>query len=132
MVRLFLGSTLSRYLVQNFEETYIPAALRHSEFGTEERKGLANHVSAVFWFHQDRIDLLYQFARAVDSKLRLDVLRGWQSHLANAQEDNTKNFFERILFPYWDWCGQQVFFSGHDGDNERFAFWELVPRHNLS
>ena len=56
------------------------------------------------------------------------MLRGWQSHLANAQEDNTKNFFESILFPYWDWCEQQVFFTGDNGDNERFAFWELVPR----
>lgn len=124
----FWSGTLSRYLVQNFETTYIPAALRYSEFGTEERKGLANHVSAVFWFDPDRINLLYQFARAVDSGLRLDVLRGWKQHLGNAREGNTKNFFESILFPYWDWCGQQGFFSGDDGDNERFAFWELVPR----
>ena len=121
------SNTLSRSLVEKFETTYTPAAKRHCEFASQERRGLANHVSAVFWFHPDRVTLLYPFANTVDSELRVNLLRGWKSHLENAQEVSAKRFFDNIVFPYWDWCARQDFFSGDNGDKERFAFWELVP-----
>ena len=121
------SNTMSRRLVQNFETTYIPAAKQHSEFARQERRVLANHVSAVFWLHPERVNLLHQFADAVDSELRVDLVYNWKTHLKNAQEENIKKFFDTIVFPYWDWCAQQDFFSGDNGDNERFAFWELVP-----
>ena len=121
------SNTVSRRLVQDFETTYIPAAKRHNEFASQERRGLAIHVSTVFWFHPDRVYLLYQFAIAVDSELRVGLLRGWKSHLENAQAESAKKFFDTIVFPYWDWCARQDFFSGDNGDKERFAFWELVP-----
>ena len=122
------SNTLSRSMVENFETTYIPTAKRHLDFTSSERRGLANHVSAVFWLHPDRIDRLCQFASAVDSELRIGLLRGWKRHLENAQEESAKRFFNDVLFPYWDWCAGQDFFRTDNGDNERFAFWELVPR----
>jgi len=121
------NNTLSRRLGEDFPSTYLNAARRYSEFGSQERRGLAIHVSAVFWFHPDRPELLYQFASAVDAELRLDMLHGWKRHLKNAQEETAKQFFAEVLFPYWDWCVRQDFFSGDNGDRERFAFWELVP-----
>jgi hypothetical protein len=121
------SNTLSCRLVQDFEATYIHAGKRHYEFASQERRGLANHVSAVFWFHPDRVDLLYQFAIVVDSELRVEVLRGWKSHLENARAESANKFFDTIVFPYWDWCARQDFFSGDNGDKEQFAFWELVP-----
>jgi hypothetical protein len=122
------SNTLSRGLVKDFDTTYIPAGKRHHEFASQERRGLASHVSAVFWFHPDRIALLCQFAIVVDSELRVELLHGWKSHLENAQEESAKKFLDTIMFPYWDWCAWQDFFSGDNGDKERFAFWELVPR----
>lgn len=120
------SNTLSRRLVLNFASTYLPAAKRHSEFASQERRGLASHVSAVFWFHPGRPELLYQFATAVDTQLRVKLLDGWKRHLGNAQEESAKQFFHTVVFPYWDWCARQEFFSGDNGDRERFAFWELV------
>lgn len=121
------SNTMSRRLVQNFETTYIPAARRHSEFARQERRGLATHVSALFWLHPERINLLCQFANAVDSELRVDLVYGWKTHLENAQEESAKNFLDTVVFPFWDWCERQTFFSSDNGDKERFAFWELVP-----
>ena len=121
------SNTLSRSLVANFETTYTSAATRHRDFTSQERRGLANHVSAVFWFHPNRVNLLYQFASAVDSEVRAALLRGWKTHLKNAQEASAKGFFDSIVFPYWDWCERQVFFRGNIADKERFGFWELVP-----
>lgn len=121
------SNTLSRSLVENFALTYALAAQRHSAFGSQERRALASHVSAVFWFHPDRVNLLYQFASAVDSEVRTALLRGWKTHLKNAQEASAKGFFDSIVFPYWDWCERQDFFRGNIADKERFGFWELVP-----
>jgi hypothetical protein len=121
------SNTISRRLVETFGSTYLSAAKHHSDLATQEKRGLANHVSAVFWFHPGRTELLYQFASAVDSELRIGLIRSWKSHLENAKEDTAKIFFETIIFPYWDWCTRQDFFTGNHGDNERFAFWELVP-----
>jgi hypothetical protein len=128
----FWANTLARYLVENFETTYIPAARRYFEFASSERRGLASHVSAVFWFYPDRVDLLYQFASAVDSELRVKVLNGWKNHLENASDESAKKFFDKILFPFWEWCTRQKFFSSDDGNKERFAFWELVPLSHTS
>ena len=121
------GNTLSPSLVENFKTTYIPVAKRHFDFASSERRGLASHVSAVFWFHPDRVDLLFQFASVIRSELRVDLLSGWKNHLKNAPEESRKRFFDTIVFPYWDWCAQQDFFSSDNGGTERFAFWELVP-----
>jgi hypothetical protein len=121
------SNRLSRGLVERFENAYALAAKRHAEFGTGERRGLASHVSAVFWFYPDRVNLLYQFASAVDSQLRVELLRGWKRHLQNAQEESVKKFSDAILFPYWDWCARQDFFRGANADKERFGFWELTP-----
>jgi hypothetical protein len=121
------SNTLSSGLVERFDVTYVLAAKRHFDFASQERRGLANHVSAVFWFHPDRINLLYQFASAVDSELRLALLHGWKTHLKNAQEASAKGFFDSIVFPYWDWCERQDFFRDDITDKERFGFWELVP-----
>jgi hypothetical protein len=121
------SNTLSRGLVERFESAYALAAKRHAEFGTGERRGLASHVSAVFWFYPDRVNLLYQFASAVDSQMRVELLRGWKKHLQNAQEESVEKFSDAILFPYWDWCARQDFFRGANADKERFGFWELTP-----
>jgi hypothetical protein len=121
------SNTLSRSLVDSFDRAYVLAAKRHTELATGERRGLASHVSAVFWFDPQRVDLLYQFASAVDSQLRLELLRGWKRHLQNAQEESVKKFSDAILFPYWDWCARQDFFRGANADKERFGFWELAP-----
>ena len=121
------SNTLSRGLVERFERTYALAAKRHAEFATGERRGMASHVSAVFWFYPDRVNLLYQFAGAVDSQLREELLRGWKRHLQNAQEESVEKFSDTILFPYWDWCARQDFFRGANADKERFGFWELTP-----
>lgn len=121
------SNTLSRSLIENFELTYALAAQRHSNFGGQEQRALASHVSAVFWFHPDRVNLLYKFASAVDSDLRVALLRGWKNHLKNAQEESAKRFFDSILFPYWDWCARQDSFRIDNADKERFGFWELIP-----
>ena len=121
------SNTLSRRLVEGFDRTYVLAAKQHAEFATGERRGLASHVSAVFWFDPNRVNLLYQFASAVDSQLRVELLRGWKRHLQNAQEESVKRFSDVILFPYWDWCARQDFFRGANADKERFGFWELTP-----
>jgi len=121
------SNTLSRSLVDSFDRTYVLAAKRYAEFATGERIGLSRHVSAVFWFDPQRVDLLCEFASAVDSQLRVELLRGWKRHLQNAQEENVRRFYDAILFPYWDWCARQDFFRGDSADKERFGFWELVP-----
>ncbi len=121
------SNTLSRRLVETFGTTYLTAAKHHSDLASQERRGLANHVSAVFWFQPGRTELLYQFAAAVDAELRIGLIRSWKSHLENTKQDTAKIFFETIIFPYWDWCASQDFFSPDNGDEERWAFWELVP-----
>ena len=121
------SNTLSRKLVDNFERTYLSAAKHHSDLASQERRALAQHVSAVFWFHPDRAELLCEFASRVDSELRVMLLGGWKRHLAGAEEANAIKFFKNIVFPYWDWCARQDFFCGTDGDRERFGFYELVP-----
>ena len=50
-----------------------------------------------------------------------------QPTVFKADPDGAKQFFDNVLFPYWDWYARQDFFSGDNGDRERFAFWELVP-----
>ena len=60
------SNTISRRLVENFESTYLTAAKHHSDLASQERRALANHVSAVFWFHPDRPQLLCEFASGVD------------------------------------------------------------------
>jgi hypothetical protein len=94
---------------------------------SQKRRALAKHVSAVFWFYPDRPELLREFASRVDSELRVMLLHGWKRHLTDGEEANAVKFFENVVFPYWDWCIRQDFFSGVDGDRERFGFWELVP-----
>jgi hypothetical protein len=121
------SNTLSRSLVANFETTYTSAATRHREFASQERRGLANHVSVVFWFHPNRVNLLCQFASVVDSEVRVALLHSWKTHLKNAEEESVKRFFDNIVFPYWDWCARQDFFRSDIADKERFGFWELVP-----
>ena len=121
------SNTLSRRLVENFGSTYLTTAKHHSDLASQERRAFANHVSAVFWFYPDRPELLCEFANRVDSELRVMLLHGWKRHLANAEEANAVKFFENVVFPYWDWCARQDFFSGADGDKERFGFWELAP-----
>ena len=121
------SNTLSRRLVENFESTYLTAAKHHSNLASQERTGLATHVSAVFWFHPDRPELLCEFASRVDSEIRVMLLHGWKRHLANAEEANAVKFFEKVVFPYWDWSANQEFFRNADGNRERFGFWELVP-----
>src|SRR5262249_19255005 len=98
-----------------------------SNFASQERRQMASHVSAVFWFYPERVNLLYQFATAVDFEVRVALLGGWKRHLQNAQEESVKRFFDNIVFPYWSWCTRQDFFQGKDSDRERFGFWELVP-----
>lgn len=121
------SNTISRRLVENFETTYLTAAKHHSDLASQERRALANHVSAVFWFHPDRPQLLCEFGGGVDSELRVMLLHGWKRHLANAEEANAVKFFQNVVFPYWDWCVRQDFFRRAEGDRERFGFWELVP-----
>ncbi len=79
----------------------------------------------MFWFHPARVTLLYQFASVVDSELRVGLLHGWRTHLKNAEEESAKEFFDNIVFPYWDWCARQDFFRSDMADKERFGFWEL-------
>ena len=121
------SNTLSPRLTESFETTYVLAGRRHAEFANQERRGLANHVSAAFWFHLKRVSLLYQFASLVDSELRVYLLRGWKSHLDKAEEKSAKKFIESVILPYWDWCQHQDFFRGDTADRERLGFWELVP-----
>lgn len=121
------SNTLSRRLVENFANTYLTAAEHHSELASQERTGLATHVSAMFWSYPDELELLYKFATRVDSDLRGMLLQGWKRHLANAQETSAIQFFEKVIFPYWDWCSRQHFFNGPEGSWERFGFWELAP-----
>jgi hypothetical protein len=73
------------------------------------------------------LGLLYQVAETGGKRLRVAVLGDWKLHLATAQPDVADEFFRATLLPYWDWCSRQAFFAKGPGDNERFAFWELLP-----
>ncbi|MEW6669034.1 MAG: hypothetical protein AB1512_27815 [Thermodesulfobacteriota bacterium] len=120
----------SRVLVEQFESTYLPTALRYKQFGESERRGLASHIAAVLWFDQEMFPHLKRVASAVDAGLRLDILGEWKNHLQNANPDSAERFFHKVVFPFWEWCSCNDFFIGDDGNRERFAFWMLLPYSN--
>lgn len=118
--------TLSRLLVSDFTSTYEIAAQHHAAFGESERDGLGSHLAAVFWFHTELSPRLQVVALTIDSKIRLDMLHGWDNHLKSATPEVAVAFFEKLIFPYWDWCATQPFFSNITGQKERFFFWKLL------
>ena len=117
------SNTLARSLVSNFELTYLSAARHYSKFGQEECRGLANHVSAVFWLHPNKVELLFQFASSVNSDIRIQLVHNWKRHLDGASHESITLFLNEIVFPYWDWCARQEFFNqGSASDDEKLVF----------
>jgi len=122
----FLWSrTLSKTLADSFEGTYLETAKHIDALGEDERKGLASHVAAVFWFGPRSVGELLPFATAVDSRTRLEMLDSWKTHLQQADAGLRTEFVKRLLAPYWDWCSRQPFFANND--RERTEFIELAP-----
>lgn len=122
----FLWSrTLSKTLTESFEASYLETAKHINALGEDERKGLASHVAAVFWFGSRSLGKLQAFATAVDSRTRLEMLDGWKTHLQQGDAGLCAEFATNLLAPYWDWCSRQPFFANND--RERTEFIELVP-----
>ena len=63
----------------------------------------------------------------MDTEVRGELLDGWRQHLISAEPDIRQDFFKTTLLPYWKWCGRQQFFSNPSANQERLAFWELLP-----
>lgn len=121
------GRGLSRLIKENFVDTYAVTALHIGNLGKEARKGLMSHIAGICWYEQGFVDRLKDIAAAVNKGDRAHLLEAWEDHLSSASTEDAECFTKSVLFPYWDWCQKQTFFTTPEGDSERRRFWDLVP-----
>jgi hypothetical protein len=118
---------LSRTLSQNFKLSYLNVAKFYNDLSDQDRNSLVVHIAGHAWFSLIDLSSLKEIIKLIDREGRQQLLSSWESHFEKAEENVVENFWQTIVLPYWEWCGQQGFLDLPDGDRERFGYWRLLP-----
>jgi len=121
------ANSLSTYLSDNYESMYLPCVNRLNEFGGSAQKGLAKHISAIFWFGYADMKLLKATIDIADKNFICRIIREWPSHFSNASDEVLENFFIKIIEPVWEWMNIKGVLRTDRGVDINNSLWHLLP-----
>lgn len=121
------SNSLSKSLIQNFENTYKKIVFKFNELGRDEKRGFNGHISYIFWSQNFSVRTLFVIINEIDKDNRCNLVNNWQEFIEKSEIDKVENFWDRVLIPLWKWSGSQQYFSLPEGNADRICFWGLVP-----
>jgi len=120
------SKSISSSLIIEIKWSYLKIIKRFMELGRDERNGLMNHISYIFWTQKAELKYLYIIFANIDDEGRRQLIKNWKNYLENYGDEESLIFWKKILFPLWDWVSTKKYFSAKTHKKLRFEFWHLI------